>query len=405
MRIALTRDRSLASLWRSCRDPQAAEGAILRATDDTPRNRHISPGWHFDARDAEQAGHFVHELLTAWRDPSPACPGLKRHKDGVWAHESAVIDPRARLMGPIWIGRGVTISRDDVLIGPAIVGDHASPGAGPAFADRFAPAAMHPPASISRSRGIRERGRRLFNLVFALTALVLTAPLFPLIMLAIWLEDGRPFLFPHTRQTVGGRDFVCYKFRTMCRQAEQMKAALRRENICDGPQFHISNDPRLLRVGRILRKFHLDELPQFFNVLMGHMDVVGPRPSPDDENQFCPAWREARLSVRPGMTGLWQVSRTRAPNTDFQEWIRYDLDYVQRRSWRLDLWIIFRTVKSILMRGKRRRGPIVHRARSGDECQADALVEITSHDDAAPIVGATGIARSHDREDTYRAAA
>ncbi len=80
------------------------------------------------------------------------------------------------------------------------------------------------------------------------------------------------------------------------------------------------------------------------------MSVIGPRPSPDDENQFCPAWRDARLSVRPGVTGLWQVSRTRAPQADFQEWIRHDLDYVEHQSWRLDLVIIYKTTLDILGR-------------------------------------------------------
>ena len=87
-----------------------------------------------------------------------------------------------------------------------------------------------------------------------------------------------------------------------------MKKDLVAANVADGPQFFIPDDPRLLRVGKLLRRFQLDEFPQFWNVLLGHMSVVGPRPSPDKENQYCPAWREARLSVRPGITGLWQIS-------------------------------------------------------------------------------------------------
>ncbi len=104
----------------------------------------------------------------------------------------------------------------------------------------------------------------------------------------------------------------------------------------------------------MLRRFHLDEMPQFVNVLLGHMSVIGPRPSPDDENQYCPAWRDARLSVKPGVTGLWQVDRTRAPNTDFQEWIRHDLEYVERHSWRLDLRIMCKTAENMLDRLRRR---------------------------------------------------
>ncbi|MEC8818795.1 MAG: sugar transferase, partial [Planctomycetota bacterium] len=91
--------------------------------------------------------------------------------------------------------------------------------------------------------------------------------------------------------------------------------------------------------------FHLDELPQFWNVLTGDMSLVGPRPSPDKENQFCPAWREARLSVRPGITGLWQVERTRAPGLDFQEWIRYDIEYVNKASLLLDAKICIKTIQ------------------------------------------------------------
>jgi lipopolysaccharide/colanic/teichoic acid biosynthesis glycosyltransferase len=99
-----------------------------------------------------------------------------------------------------------------------------------------------------------------------------------------------------------------------------------------------------------MRKTNLDEIPQFINVLLGDMSVVGPRPSPRKENQYSPAWREARLSVRPGITGWWQVCRTRRAGLDFQEWIKFDLEYVERASWKLDLLIIWRTLK--LLAGK-----------------------------------------------------
>ena len=196
----------------------------------------------------------------------------------------------------------------------------------------------------------RAIAKRSFDIAFSTIALVITAPLFPLAMLAIWLEDGRPFFFVHKRQSRGGRDFGCIKFRVMRRDAEELKESLRHENQSDGPQFYLPDDPRLLKVGRILRRWNIDELPQFFNVLLGDMSIVGPRPSPDSENQYCPTWREARLSVRPGVTGLWQVCRTRQPQIDFQEWVRYDLEYIRRKSWWFDLWIIIRTPLAILGR-------------------------------------------------------
>jgi lipopolysaccharide/colanic/teichoic acid biosynthesis glycosyltransferase len=192
--------------------------------------------------------------------------------------------------------------------------------------------------------------KRAFDIIFALVALFLTLPFYPVIILAVLLEDGYPVFFTHARETLGGREFPCLKFRSMRKDAEKIKEGLAHRNQADGPQFFIENDPRLTRVGRILRKANLDELPQFFNVLLGHMSIVGPRPSPRRENQFCPAWREARLSVRPGVTGLWQVNRTRIRGTDFQEWIKYDIQYVENQSWALDLRIIAKTI-SVFLRG------------------------------------------------------
>jgi lipopolysaccharide/colanic/teichoic acid biosynthesis glycosyltransferase len=195
--------------------------------------------------------------------------------------------------------------------------------------------------------------KRGFDIVFSVIALILTLPLYPLIMLAIWLEDGGPFFFAHRRQTLGGREFPCIKFRSMAKDAEQLKDQLRAQNQADGPQFFIERDPRLTRVGKLLRKYDLDEFPQFINVLLGHMSVVGPRPSPRVENQYCPPWRDARLSVRPGITGLWQIHRTRRSGTDFQEWIKYDIEYVEQRSWALDLWIIWKTIALLLRKVSR----------------------------------------------------
>ena len=128
-----------------------------------------------------------------------------------------------------------------------------------------------------------------------------------------------------------------------------MQLQLKALNEVDGPQFKISNDPRLTRFGSWIRRWNIDELPQLFNVLLGQMSLVGPRPSPDRENQYCPAWRRARLSTKPGITGLWQVLRLRDENTsDFQEWIYYDVEYARHRSFWLDLQILFYTFPAMV---------------------------------------------------------
>jgi lipopolysaccharide/colanic/teichoic acid biosynthesis glycosyltransferase len=183
-----------------------------------------------------------------------------------------------------------------------------------------------------------------------LVVLILFSPVMVLIAVLVMAEDGMPVFFGHTRQKKGGHDFKCWKFRTMRRNAESLVAELQAMNKADGPQVFIENDPRVTRIGSVLRRCQLDELPQFWNVLLGDMSIVGPRPSPERENQFCPAWREMRLSVRPGITGLWQVERTRTPGEDFQEWIKYDIEYVRSASSLLDLKIMFKTAWQIIGR-------------------------------------------------------
>jgi len=190
--------------------------------------------------------------------------------------------------------------------------------------------------------------RRAFDVVFAMLALLFTLPIYPIVMLAILLEDGRPFFFVHRRETMGGREFPCIKFRSMRKDAEEAKAELAAKNQADGPQFFMDEDPRMTVVGKVLRRYNIDELPQFINVLLGDMSVVGPRPSPQKENQFCPPWREARLSVKPGITGLWQVRRTRVSGLDFQEWIKYDIEYVEKQGWLLDFSIIWETIVNLV---------------------------------------------------------
>jgi lipopolysaccharide/colanic/teichoic acid biosynthesis glycosyltransferase len=190
--------------------------------------------------------------------------------------------------------------------------------------------------------------KRMVDIAVALIVLLLFLPIIPVIALAIKINSPGPVFFRDKRQGFHGRLFNCIKFRTMRVGAADIQDKLRFVSEVDGPQFKMADDPRISTVGRFLRETYLDEIPQFLNVLCGDMSVVGPRPSPESENTLCPWWRDARLSVRPGITGLWQVKRTRQPFQDFQEWICYDTHYVCNLSPRMDLWICWRTFMNML---------------------------------------------------------
>ena len=190
--------------------------------------------------------------------------------------------------------------------------------------------------------------KRITDCLIAIIVLILFAPLMPFISLAIKLNSPGPVFFKDKRQGLHGKEFSCLKFRTMVTGADKIQEKLRFVSQVDGPQFKMANDPRINAVGRFLRETYIDEIPQFFNVLIGQMSAVGPRPSPESENTLCPFWRDARLSVRPGITGLWQICRTRIPMKDFQEWIRYDTEYVRNLSLKTDLWICWQTTKKLI---------------------------------------------------------
>ncbi len=190
--------------------------------------------------------------------------------------------------------------------------------------------------------------KRIADCFAALIVLVLFAPIMPFIVLAVKLTSPGPIFFKDKRQGLYGKTFNCLKFRTMHLGADKIQDKLRFVSQVDGPQFKMDDDPRISAVGRFLRETYLDEIPQFINVLLGQMSVVGPRPSPESENLLCPFWRDARLSVRPGITGLWQVYRTRQLMKDFQEWIYYDTKYVRNLSLSMDLRICWQTAKKLL---------------------------------------------------------
>ncbi|HTL19014.1 MAG TPA: sugar transferase, partial [Patescibacteria group bacterium] len=191
-------------------------------------------------------------------------------------------------------------------------------------------------------------GKQLLDFLGALVLLVLFSPLFIAAALAIRLTSKGPILFRQQRCGLNGQPFMMLKFRSMVTDAEQRKHELECLNEMDGPVFKVTNDPRITPVGRILRKFSIDEFPQLFNVLRGEMSLVGPRPLPVDEvRRFDDPAHRRRLSVKPGLTCLWQVSGRNNVN-NFREWVRLDLEYIDNWSLWLDFKILWRTIPVVL---------------------------------------------------------
>lgn len=349
------------------------------------------------------------EILLKDTGGSVRNDGRYNGMDDIVIGENANISPRSFLLGPLVIGSDCVVEDYVQLIGPAIIGStsHLEKGSlvresvlrsgtrvqgnarveysvvagdetipeGMRVRSTFwatAKPVMHesqriasqPAANrlLQRARLAQrdtgrmppERDRRstygLVKSVFDITAasigMVLAGPLMALIALAVKLDSPGPVFFSQKRCGKNGKEFWMHKFRTMVPDAEQRQKELRAQNSVDGPMFKLEEDPRITRVGKMLRKTSLDELPQLLNVLRGEMSLVGPRPLAYDEMKFCPTWRDARLSVSPGLTGLWQV-KARNRNR-FAEWIRYDLEYVRRHSLLLDLYILVRTARVLL---------------------------------------------------------
>lgn len=357
-RVGLTRDAELARKWQTARSSREGWRRVRRAVQ--PAKRHVLSlsGSVYSRETTREVFDFSRELVRVWDRPGATIKRAERLSDRVWADAEATLGCNARVVGSVWVGAGRRIDEDASVVGPSILWDDPAqrPSAEALNWDAIEPAdATHPLYRSRRRSASAFSANRTFDVVFSLLALLFTLPLYPFVMLAIWLEDGRPFFFAHRRETLGGREFPCIKFRSMRKDAEKLKRDLQAGNLSDGPQFHMKEDPRLTRVGRFLRKFNIDELPQFVNVLVGHMSVVGPRPSPRAENQFCPGWREARLSVKPGITGLWQIKRKRLAGTDFQEWIKYDIQYVEYKNWWADLCIVWITIQGIYIESGWRR--------------------------------------------------
>jgi exopolysaccharide biosynthesis polyprenyl glycosylphosphotransferase len=188
--------------------------------------------------------------------------------------------------------------------------------------------------------------KRAVDALLAGVFLVVLSPLFLVLALNIRRRDGSPVLFRQTRVGLNGRRFTMYKFRTMLPDADQRLNEVEHLNEVRGRAFKATNDPRLTRSGPFLRRTGLDELPQLWNVLRGDMSIVGPRPPLPSEVQGYDVWHRRRLSMKPGITGLWQVSARR--EAEFDRWVEIDLEYIDRWSLWLDLKIMARSVPAIL---------------------------------------------------------
>ncbi|MFC1620956.1 sugar transferase [Candidatus Omnitrophota bacterium] len=188
--------------------------------------------------------------------------------------------------------------------------------------------------------------KRLSDILLSLAGIVITLPILIGTGIAIKILSRGPAIFKQTRSGLNGRRFVMYKFRTMVEGAENGLDKLRTHNEMDGPVFKMNRDPRVTGFGKFLRRSSIDELPQLFNVLKGEMSIVGPRPPIPSEVENYQIWQRRRLSMKPGLTCLWQINGRN--NVDFEEWMKLDLKYIDNWSLALDLKILLKTVPAVL---------------------------------------------------------
>ncbi len=190
--------------------------------------------------------------------------------------------------------------------------------------------------------------KRIFDIVVGTCVLILLVPLVPLIALMIRMDSKGPIFYRQDRVGQGERKFKFYKFRSMYHDADGQVDELSEENEQEGPVFKMRSDPRVTSIGRFLRRSSLDEIPQIFNVLKGDMSIVGPRPPLPREVRDYKPWHRQRLSVKPGITCLWQISGR--SHIGFDEWMRLDMEYLRTRSLRGDLVILLKTIPAVMAR-------------------------------------------------------
>ena len=343
---------------------------------------------------------YVHrELLLNGHNPK--LENKEEIAQRVWVGKDVKISPNAYLLGPIVIDDGCEIKDRAQIIGPTVIGKRCRISEGAIIREcilwdgaslsnyshaeysiigetsyipdhctiknmivlngfRVGDANLIPSeysikgvAALSEflsiagsSQKLYQMAKRIMDVSLSAAGIILLLPLFLLIAIAVKIDSPGPVFYMQKRCGIRGKLFRMLKFRTMIDNAEDLQKELLSKNEVDGPLFKISDDPRITKLGRILRKTSLDEIPQLLNVLKGEMSLVGPRPLIMDEMRFSQTWRDTRLKVKPGITGLWQVqARGMAP---FHDWIRYDVYYVRNQSLWLDIKILFKTIKAVL---------------------------------------------------------
>jgi lipopolysaccharide/colanic/teichoic acid biosynthesis glycosyltransferase/ADP-glucose pyrophosphorylase len=338
------------------------------------------------------------KILLGSNNKSPYLEDKEELIESVWTGKDVKISPKAYLLGPIVIGDGCTVEDWARIIGPAVIGNGCrisqevliresillngiclSSGSkieysiigentnvpnnsyiknmialnGLKIGDaNLIPSDYGVKGTVDLSgitpvtHNVYKITKRIIDVAFSAIGIILLLPLFLLIAVMIKIDSTGPLFYTQRRCGIRGKLFGMIKFRTMVANAETLHKELVSKKDIDGPMFKLINDPRVTRFGKVLRKTSLDELPQLFNVLKGEMSLVGPRPLIMDEMKFSPSWRDIRLIVKPGITGLWQVQgRSGAP---FHDWIRYDVYYVKNQSLLLDMEILIKTIKVVL---------------------------------------------------------
>ncbi len=188
--------------------------------------------------------------------------------------------------------------------------------------------------------------KRVFDIILSLAGIILSLPIFLALVVMIKSMSRGPAIFKQVRSGLNGRKFIMYKFRTMVEDAETKRVELERFNDINGPAFKMHHDPRVTKFGAFLRRSSMDELPQLFNVLKGEMSIVGPRPPLPSEIEKYEIWQRRRLSMKPGLTCLWQANGRN--NVDFEKWMKLDLEYIDEWSLALDFKIMFKTIPAVL---------------------------------------------------------